>query len=201
MANWTPEGFTGKMFRLTSRYVPPPVEIPAPTLWGDQAVARLRLNANGVPVETKRRTVAFEYPLPPRDVVQFFREYFGPTRVAFSRLDDDRQSAYRDDLEKLCVEHNRANNGKTLIHNEYLRSDRHKAISLTDRIPPTVLDCGRSAVARLRAWPWCGSSFRPLRPHARAGPVKRSVLLPPHISSRSVGCAGPRICPATPGSP
>src|SRR6202789_2907743 len=33
MANWTPDGFTGKMFRLSRRYVPPPVEIPAPTLW------------------------------------------------------------------------------------------------------------------------------------------------------------------------
>src|ERR1700678_2450743 len=35
-ANWTPDGFTGKMFRLSRRYVPPPVEIPAPTLWGDE---------------------------------------------------------------------------------------------------------------------------------------------------------------------
>jgi ubiquinone/menaquinone biosynthesis C-methylase UbiE len=45
MANWTPEGFTGRMFRLSSRHLPPPVELPAPTLWGDEAVARLRLSA------------------------------------------------------------------------------------------------------------------------------------------------------------
>jgi SAM-dependent methyltransferase len=120
MANWTPDGFTGRMFRLTNRYLPPPVELPAPTLWGDEAVARLRLSANGVQVETRRRIIAFEYPYPPRDVVQFFRDYFGPTRVAFSRLDDAAQSAYRDDLEKLWAEHNRAGAGQTLIQNEYL---------------------------------------------------------------------------------
>jgi SAM-dependent methyltransferase len=121
MANWTPDGFTGRMFRLTSRYLPPPVELPAPVLWGDEAVARLRLTANGVRVgRTERRIILFDYPLPPRDVVQFFRDYFGPTRVAFSRLNEADQIAYRDDLERLWAEHNEARSGRTLIQNEYL---------------------------------------------------------------------------------
>jgi SAM-dependent methyltransferase len=120
MANWTPEGFTGKMFRLSSRHVPPPVELPAPTLWGDEAVARLRLSANGVEVKTARRTIVFDCPFSPREVVQFFREYFGPTKVAFSRLDATAQEAYRADLEKLWSQHNQAKGGNTLIRNEYL---------------------------------------------------------------------------------
>jgi SAM-dependent methyltransferase len=121
MANWTPEGFTGKMFRLTNRYLPPPVELPAPTLWGDEAVARLRLTSNGVRVETtRRRAILFDYPFPPREAVQFFRDYFGPTKVAFSRLDEARQIEYRDDLEKLWSERNQSRSGKTLIQNEYL---------------------------------------------------------------------------------
>ena len=120
MANWTPEGFTGKMFRLTRRHVPPPVELPAPTLWGDEAVARLRLSANGVEIKATRRPILFDYPFSPREVVQFFREYFGPTKVAFSRLDAAAQDAFRDDMEQLWSKHNQANNGTTLIHNEYL---------------------------------------------------------------------------------
>jgi SAM-dependent methyltransferase len=120
MANWTPEGFTGRMFRLSSRHVPPPVEIPAPTLWGDEAVARLRLSANGVDVKSRRRTILLEYPFSPREVVQFFREHFGPTKVTFSRLDAAAQEAYRDDLEKLWSQHNQGNDGRTLIQNEYL---------------------------------------------------------------------------------
>jgi SAM-dependent methyltransferase len=120
MANWTPEGFTGKMFRLSSRHVPPPVELPAPTLWGDEAVARLRLRDHGVEIQTTRRSILFDYPFSPREVVQFFREYFGPTKVAFSRLDAAAQDEYRDDLEKLWSEHNQASDGNTLIQNEYL---------------------------------------------------------------------------------
>ena len=121
MANWTPDGFTGKMFRLTSRHLPPPVELPAPTLWGDEAVALLRLKSNGVKVESiKRRLLLFDYPFPPREVVQFFRDYFGPTKVAFSRMDEARQAEYRDDLEKLWSDHNEGRSGRTLIQNEYL---------------------------------------------------------------------------------
>jgi SAM-dependent methyltransferase len=121
MANWTPNGFTGKMFRLTNRYLPPPVELPAPTLWGDEAVARLRLTSSGVRVDTaERRIILFDYPLPPREVVQFFRDYFGPTKVAFSRMNEADQIAYRDDLEKLWSEHNQARSGRTFIQNEYL---------------------------------------------------------------------------------
>jgi SAM-dependent methyltransferase len=120
MANWTPDGFTGKMLRLTSRYVAPPVEIPGPTLWGDEAVARLRLKVNGVQVETRRRSILFEYAFPPKDVVQLFRQHFGPTKMTFARLNEADQIAYRDDLEKLWTEHNEAGPGKTSIQNEYL---------------------------------------------------------------------------------
>jgi hypothetical protein len=79
------------------------------------------MKSNGVKVESiKRRLLLFDYPFPPREVVQFFRDYFGPTKVAFSRMDEARQAEYRDDLEKLWAEHNEARTGKTLIQNEYL---------------------------------------------------------------------------------
>jgi len=68
----------------------------------------------------RRRNLLFDYPFPPREVVQFFRDYFGPTKVAFSRMDEARQSEYRDDMEKLWSEHNQARSGKTLIQNEFL---------------------------------------------------------------------------------
>jgi SAM-dependent methyltransferase len=120
MANWTPDSFTGKIFRLTSRYLPRPVEIPAPVLWGDEAVARLRLSGHGLQIDTRRRTAVFEFPFPPRDAVQFFSEYFGPIRMAFSRLNEAGRSAYRDDLEKLWSEHNQGSDGTTVIPNDYL---------------------------------------------------------------------------------
>jgi ubiquinone/menaquinone biosynthesis C-methylase UbiE len=120
MANWTPDGFTGKLFQVTNRYLPPSPGIPAPVLWGNEIVVRERLNANGVQVETSRRTIVFDFPFPPRKTVQLFREYFGPIKIAFSRLDVAGQAAYAHDLEKLWSEHNEAENGTTMIHNEYL---------------------------------------------------------------------------------
>jgi hypothetical protein len=64
--------------------------------------------------------VSFDFPFPPRDVVEFFRQYFGPTQLAFSMLPADAQAAYAADLESLWREHNEATDGRTAIHAEYL---------------------------------------------------------------------------------
>jgi ubiquinone/menaquinone biosynthesis C-methylase UbiE len=120
MANWTPDGFSGEMFRLGSRYVPPPEGIPAPTLWGDETTVRERLAGKVSKIETVKRRLALEYPFPPSEVVQFFLRHFGPVLVAFSKLDEARQAAYIADMEKLFRERNEAAGGDTLVHAEYL---------------------------------------------------------------------------------
>jgi SAM-dependent methyltransferase len=120
MANWTSGGFIGKVFALGSRYVAPPEGIPAPTQWGDEKIVRERLGAHASQLRAERRLLIFDYPLPPRDVVQFFRDYFGPTQVAFSKLDAAGQFAYAADLESLWREHNEAGPDRTLVSAEYL---------------------------------------------------------------------------------
>lgn len=120
MANWTPSGLSGRMFALTARHIPPPEGIPAPVLWGDEDVARRRLAGLASRIDIARRTVEMEFPFPPREVVQLFRDYFGPTQVAFSRLDPSQQSAYAADLENLWREHNTSSSESTVIQNEYL---------------------------------------------------------------------------------
>lgn len=120
MANWTPAGMAGKMFALTARYLPPPEGIPAPVLWGDEEVVRKRFSEIASRIDTVPRTINMEFPFPPREVVQLFREYFGPTQVAFSRLDPPQQAAYAADLENLWSAHNESSGGTTLIRNEYL---------------------------------------------------------------------------------
>jgi len=120
MANWTPEGSVGKMFALSSQHVPPPEGIPAPILWGNDNIVRDRLGKYTSKIRTTRRTLSFDYPFPPRHLVQFFRDYFGPTQVAFSRLDPAGQTAFAADLEKLWTEHNKGEEGHTLISAEYL---------------------------------------------------------------------------------
>jgi SAM-dependent methyltransferase len=120
MANWTAEGFVGKMLALGGRYAPPPPGILAPALWGDEENVRERLGPVASRLSMVRRAVTFDYPFPPRDVVQFFRDYFGPTKVAFSRLDSSAQQAYAADLEHTWLEQNEADGERTLVRAEYL---------------------------------------------------------------------------------
>jgi 2-polyprenyl-3-methyl-5-hydroxy-6-metoxy-1,4-benzoquinol methylase len=120
MANWIPQGFVARQFALGNRYVPPPEGIPAPVLWGDEQVARQRLGSYASAIQITTRTVLFDYPLPPREVVRFFREHFGPTQAAFARLDPAAQVAYAADLEQLWSESNEATGGRTLVRAEFL---------------------------------------------------------------------------------
>jgi SAM-dependent methyltransferase len=120
MGNWTPSGFVGRTFAISARFVPPPDGIPAPVLWGDEAIVRQRFSAGTSAIKTTRRMTAMKFPFPPADVVQFFRQYFGPTQVAFSKLDPPKQAKYAAALEDLWREKNEASGDRTLVHAEYL---------------------------------------------------------------------------------
>ena len=62
----------------------------------------------------------FAYPHPPQEVVQFFREHFGPTKMAFARLDAEQQKQYEAELTDMWVKNNEGAPGQTLMRNEYL---------------------------------------------------------------------------------
>jgi hypothetical protein len=68
----------------------------------------------------RRVKIMFYFDLPPADVVEHFRLYFGPTQKAFEALDADGQAALRSDLENLWTEHNQATDGTTRVESEYL---------------------------------------------------------------------------------
>ena len=120
MANWTPEGFVGKSFQITAEMVPPPAGLSAPALWGNEQVVRDRF-ANGISkLSLTRQKAVFDYPCRPKEVVEFFRQYFGPTQATFSRLDKQGQSVLASRLESLWTQHNTATNGTTKVEAEYL---------------------------------------------------------------------------------
>jgi SAM-dependent methyltransferase len=120
MANWTPEAFTGQMFKTNAKHVPPPAGMPSPILWGTEAAVRERF-ADGVSdLQLTRRKIMFTYPFGPAEVVEHFRKYFGPTQKSFESLDSDGQDALRADLESLWTQHNRASDGTTEVESEYL---------------------------------------------------------------------------------
>jgi len=123
MANWNPASFSGRMFKVTASQVPGPPGIAPPVLWGDDRVVRERLAANFENIETEIVAIDFDLPTNAAGAVQFFRTYFGPTQVAFSRLDEAGQAALAADLEALWAEANVAEESAThlVVRNEYLK--------------------------------------------------------------------------------
>jgi SAM-dependent methyltransferase len=120
MANWTPAGFIGQMFKVTGQHVPPPPTMPSPIKWGDEETVRERLREGIASLSLTPRMCVFDYPFSPAEVVEFFRLYYGPTQRAFAALDENGQAALRKDLENLWAEHNQASDGATRVEGEYL---------------------------------------------------------------------------------
>ena len=119
MANWTAEGFVGRMLKTVARFIAPS-GMPSPVLWGDEAIVRERFGTRVSQLSVARRHCTFNYPFPPSEVVHFFRLYYGPTNRAFASLDRSGRKSLHQELETLWSAHNRARNGLTVVDAEYL---------------------------------------------------------------------------------
>ena len=120
MANWTPAGFIGQMFKTMGAHVTPPAGMPSPVLWGVEENVRQRFGEGISGLETTLQKVHWVFPFSPAEVVEHFRLYYGPTQKAFSTLDESKQAALRKDLEQLWSTNNRATDGTTVVDGEYL---------------------------------------------------------------------------------
>ena len=123
MANWNPASFSGKMFKVGGMHAPPPPGLAPPVLWGDEATVLARLGLYFEDITTELVPIDFDMPVDPAGAVAFFRKYFGPTKMAFGRLDEAAQERFREALEELWSEANVAENPteRTLVRNEYLQ--------------------------------------------------------------------------------
>jgi len=107
------------MFKTFAKFIAPS-GMPAPVLWGDEKVVRERLGPGVSDLAMTRRYYSFGYPFPPADVVEFFRQYYGPTNRAFASLDEIAARKLCDELEVLWSAHNRGGGGLTVVPSEYL---------------------------------------------------------------------------------
>ena len=121
MANWTPSGFIGQMFKMNAAYVPPPPGMTSPVLWGVEENVRQRFAEGISTLETQLQNVKWLFPFSPAEVVEHFRLYYGPAQKAFGALDEEKQAALRKDLEQLWAANNRATDGTTEVDAEYLQ--------------------------------------------------------------------------------
>jgi SAM-dependent methyltransferase len=120
MSNWTSQGFVAKSNQVTAKLVPPPQGVPLPVLWGDESTVQQRLGPGCAQLKCTRRKIVMAYPVPPKEIVAFFRRYLGPTQMTFSRLDAAGQATLNAQLEALWAEQNLATDGTTAVEGEYL---------------------------------------------------------------------------------
>src|SRR6266567_6850093 len=84
LANWTPEGFIGQLFKTLGKHMPPPAGVKSPALWGTQA--RLAEMFAGAEIDAQPRMFVFRYKSP-QHFLDVFRTYYGPMHKAFGALD------------------------------------------------------------------------------------------------------------------
>lgn len=121
MANWTPDGFAATMFKCVSKYTPPAAGVKSPTLWGVEDIVIQRLEKNFTDFELKRKFYPrWVYPFDSKNLVELFRQKFGPVKRAFDSQNQAGQESLRAELEDIYQAHNIAIDGTTEIRGEYL---------------------------------------------------------------------------------
>jgi SAM-dependent methyltransferase len=120
LANWTPDGFVGRMLAMHVDYVPPPSDLPSPLLWGDESVIYKRFDSASWNVKTRVRTLTFRYPYTPGGTAKLFRTSYGPTVRTFEALDNDRRGQLAADLLDHWIDNQRPGKRITEVDSEYL---------------------------------------------------------------------------------
>ena len=118
LANWTPEGFIGQLFKTLGRHLPPPAGVKPPPLWG--TVERLEELFPGHSIKAQKRIFNFRY-RSAEHWLDVFKTYYGPTHKAFLALPADAAAKLEADILGLMVEMNRSKHS-LVIPSEYLEA-------------------------------------------------------------------------------
>ncbi len=118
LANWTPEGFIGRLFKVIGAHVAPPAGLKSPALWGTEAHLAQLFGAQAQ-IRCARRSFNFRY-RSAAHWVQVFRDFYGPTHKAFGALDAKGQQALERDITALLEQMNTAGSASLVVPSEYL---------------------------------------------------------------------------------
>ncbi len=120
MANWVPDSGVGQMFKTIAKHAPPPPGVDSPLLWGTEE--RLReLFGDGISDLKVERRPSRQGFRSADHFLDFFRTYFGPTKVAFERVGPEGEEALTADLRAYLEENNVAGDRALLLRPEYLQ--------------------------------------------------------------------------------
>ena len=119
LANWTPDGFIGQLFKLIGKYVPPARGVRSPSFWGTQAGLDELFGNAAREIRVARREFVFRY-RSPAHWVEVFRTYYGPMNKTLGALDPEQQAAFMQELLRLMESRNRSGDRSLVLPSEYL---------------------------------------------------------------------------------
>jgi hypothetical protein len=121
LANWTPEGFIGQLFKVIGKYIPAPAGLNSPALWGNEAYVATLFGAKGNDIRAVRKNFNFRY-ASAGHWLKVFRDYYGPTHKAFAALalDSAAQAQLAADITALLERLNVGGPRSLVVPGEYL---------------------------------------------------------------------------------
>jgi ubiquinone/menaquinone biosynthesis C-methylase UbiE len=125
LANWTPDGFIGELFRTVGRRVPPPPGVRAPVEWGSEPRLRELFGDAVADLSVTPQVFTFRF-TSAEAFADYFRANYGPTLKAFEALDEDNGKLLYADLVDLATRSNIATDGTLRIPSAYVEVIAHK---------------------------------------------------------------------------
>jgi SAM-dependent methyltransferase len=119
LANWTPDGFIGRLFKVIGAHVPPPPGLQSPALWGTEAHLAALFGAGAAHIRCEQRHFNFRY-RSAAHWAQVFRDFYGPTHKAFAALDAAGAKAMERAITALLDEMNVAGPSTLVVPGAYL---------------------------------------------------------------------------------
>ena len=119
LANWTPDGFIGQLFKTIGKHVAPPPGAKSPALWGTRARIDEFFAPHAAEIVAEPRNFVFRY-RSPGHWLDVFKTYYGPLLKAFAALPPPAQAALENDLVALIERFNRSGDATMVVPSEYL---------------------------------------------------------------------------------
>jgi SAM-dependent methyltransferase len=120
LANWTPDGWVGSMFRLVAGYRGPQKDVRAPSVWGTRERLEELLGAGTSSIEVEELTFEFVHPSAAA-MFDLFLEFFGPVATLWPTLSSEQQGLFRGEWISLADTFNTADDGTLCIPSAYLQ--------------------------------------------------------------------------------
>jgi ubiquinone/menaquinone biosynthesis C-methylase UbiE len=119
LANWTPEGFIGQMFKTLGSYLPPPTGVKSPAVWGTRDWVRTTFGTAASTISAEHRRFALRY-RSAQHFLDIFQTYYGPVLKAFEMLEDADGKALARDIIDLVGRFNISGDQTMVVPSEYL---------------------------------------------------------------------------------